>query len=222
MSSLRQNEDIFDSKAKSIKNIQKIKIIFWGCTLSGKTTALDTLYKITVNNNDDIFLVGKLTKIAMRSGATLYFDRVTFDFKSKNGINLHLFTVAGQTRFRPLREKVFEGADGIIFVVDSQRSSLEANVSSLKELKLIAGKKLIRDIPVVFMINKRDLEDKISVREWKSILYKEGLLFDQDHPYFLKNPAIFETVSLYHKNENIYRVFNEISRRCILNLRYDD
>ena len=51
-----------------------IKMLFWGPAGSGKTTAVDTLYRSSrEKNNDEIEPTGTLTKIAMASGSTLYF-----------------------------------------------------------------------------------------------------------------------------------------------------
>jgi len=88
-----------------------IKILYWGMAGSGKTTILETLYKLTTENEKDIEPFGDLTKIAKTSGATLYFDRCIFQStkqKNRGTVFYHLYTVAGQKRFSPLRKKVFK------------------------------------------------------------------------------------------------------------------
>jgi len=56
-----------------------IKILYWGMAGSGKTTIVDTLYRLTKEQKKDIEPTGNLTKIAMASGSTLYFDRGIFN-----------------------------------------------------------------------------------------------------------------------------------------------
>jgi GTPase SAR1 family protein len=197
------------------KNIY-IKILYWGCATSGKTTAVDTLYNICREQDKDVVPTGNLVKIDMSSGATLYFDRGIFQSKKQKNIYFHCYTVAGQTRFQPLRKKVFMGTDGVIFVADSQRSRLQDNIDSLKELKRVAGEELIKKIPMLVMLNKRDLDDLLTIDEWESLMRDEGLLYERKHPLFDWNPIIYETVALYDINKNIYRIFSELSRRCVM------
>ncbi|MHA1820791.1 MAG: ADP-ribosylation factor-like protein [Promethearchaeota archaeon] len=203
-----------------ITNDQKIfiKVLYWGPASGGKTTAVDTLYRICKEQSKDVVPTGNLTKIAMASGSTLYFDRGIFQSKKQSNIFFHCYTVAGQGRFEPLRKKVFVGTDGVIFVADSQRSRLQDNIDSLKELKRVAGDDLIKKIPLLVMLNKRDLEDQdlISEEEWESIMKEEGLVYEQSNELSLWNPIIFETVALYDKSKNIYRIFSEVARRCVL------
>ena len=114
-----------------------IKILYWGMAGSGKTTVVDTLYRLTKEQKKDIEPTGNLTKIAMASGSTLYFDRGIFNSTKQRKVYYHVYTVAGQSRFSPLRKKIFKGTDGVIFVVDSQTHFFEDNIESLKELKNI-------------------------------------------------------------------------------------
>ena len=72
-----------------------------------------------------------------------------------------MYTVAGQRRFSPLRKKIFKGTDGVIFTVDSQTQFFEDNIESLKELKNVTRGKLIKEIPLIIMLNKQDLSEVI-------------------------------------------------------------
>lgn len=193
-----------------------IKILYWGMAGSGKTTMLDTLYRLTKENQKDIELFGDLTKIAMASGSTLYFDRGIFQSTKQNSrgkVFYHVYTVAGQKRFSPLRKKIFKGTDGVIFTVDSQTHFFEDNIESLKELKNIARGKLIREIPFIVMLNKQDLREKIGKEEFKQVLIDENLWYDPDHELYMRNPIIYTTCALYEQRKNIYRSFSECARR---------
>jgi len=197
------------------KNIY-IKILYWGPASGGKSTAIDTLYNLCKENDKDVEPTGDLTKIAMASGSTLYFDRGIFQSKKQKNIFFHVYTVAGQSRFSQLRKRVFLGTDGVIFVADSQKSRLNDNIDSLKELKRVAEGDLIKKIPVLVMLNKRDLDDTISIEEWENVMREEDLLFETKNPLSMWNPIIYETVALYENAKNVYRIFSECARRCVL------
>ncbi|GAB4310573.1 MAG: GTPase domain-containing protein [Promethearchaeota archaeon] len=190
-----------------------IKILFWGCAGSGKTTAVDTLWALAKENPLDIYPTTDLTKIAMASGSTLYFDRGIFQSRKKESIFFHVYTVAGQARFQPLRKKIFLGTDGVIFVFDSQRDRWAENVEALKELKVVSEGTLITRIPLLVMANKQDLSDVVKPPEIEQLLREEKLWYPPGDPLNMWNPIIYETVALYGKQENIYRVFSECVRR---------
>ncbi|MCP4763751.1 MAG: hypothetical protein GY870_18415 [archaeon] len=204
------------------KNIY-IKILYWGPASGGKTTSVDTLYRLCNEDNKKNWKpTGNLTKIAMASGSTLYFDRGIFQSKKDKNVLFHTYTVAGQSRFSPLRKKVFAGTDGVIFVVDSQRSRLQDNLESLKELKRVAEGKLIKEIPLLVMLNKRDLDDLISVEEWENVMKEEGLILPPNDELYQWNPFIFQTIALYENAKNVYRIFSEVARRCVQYQAYGD
>ena len=193
-----------------------IKILYWGMAGSGKTTVVDTIYRYTKENEIDIEPTGNLTKIAMASGATLYFDRAGFqstEQESRGKVFYHVYTVAGQKRFSPLRTKIFEGTDGVIFTVDSQTHLFEDNIESLKELKYVARGKLIKEIPLVVMLNKQDLKEVIGKEDFIPILKEEKLWYEPDHELHGRNPLIYKTCALYDQRKNVYRSFSECARR---------
>ncbi|MHA1732860.1 MAG: ADP-ribosylation factor-like protein [Promethearchaeota archaeon] len=190
-----------------------LKITFWGCALSGKTTAVDTLYRLTRERDLDVAPVGALTKIAMASGSTLYFDRGTFQSRKKNAVYFHVFTVAGQPRFEPLREKVYQGTDGVIFVYDSERARWQDNLDSLRELKKVAGGDLVERVPLLVMANKQDLPGVVRAPEIEAILKEEGLWYEPGDPMNAWNPLVYETVALYEGHRGVYKAFSECVRR---------
>ncbi|MBN2154909.1 MAG: hypothetical protein JW776_02565 [Candidatus Lokiarchaeota archaeon] len=202
-----------------------IKILYWGCAAGGKTTAVDTLYQLcseppkeqsTDKPQIEVIPTGTLKKIAMASGSTLYFDRGIFQSKKEKSLYYHVFTVAGQQRFGNTRKILFEDTDGVIFVVDSQKSRLQDNIDSLKELKRVANGKLISVIPLLVMLNKRDLDDVITLEEWEDVMKEAGLLHEPSNPLSEWNPIIYQTVALYNNAQNVYRIFSECARRCVV------
>ena len=193
-----------------------IKVLYWGMAGSGKTTIVDTLHRLTKEQKLDMTPKGELKKIDMANGSTLYFDRGIFQSTKTPKIFYHIYTVAGQTQFSPLRKTVFEGTDGVLFVVDSQTFLFEDNIESLKELKKVAQGDLIKEIPMVVMLNKKDLDETIGAGEFEHILKEEGLWYSPPNKLSLWNPIIFETCALYNLKRDIYRSFYECARRTAL------
>lgn len=180
---------------------------------SGKTTIVDSLYRITKDKKKDIEPTGNLTKISMASGSTLYFDRGIFQSTKQPKVFYHVYTVAGQNRFSPLRKKIFKGTDGVIFVVDSQTQFFEDNIESLKELKNISRGLLIKELPLIVMINKQDLKEVIGVEDFMQVLKDEKLWYEPDHEFYIWNPIIYPSCALYENHKGIYRSFSECARR---------
>ncbi|MBY9007551.1 MAG: hypothetical protein KGD63_12420 [Candidatus Lokiarchaeota archaeon] len=193
-----------------------IKILYWGMGASGKTTMVDTLYRLTDEQEKDIKPTGNLTKISMASGSTLYFDRGIFQSTKQRKVFYHVYTVAGQSRFSPLRKKIFKGTDGVIFTVDSQTHFFEDNIESLKELKNVTRGRLIKEIPLIIVINKQDLTEVIGEEDFKQILKDEKLWYEPDNELYIWNPIIYKTCALWEKKLDVYRSFSECARRTVL------
>jgi len=193
-----------------------IKILYWGMGGSGKTTVVDTLYRLTNETEQDIKPTGNLTKISMASGSTLYFDRGIFQSTKQRKVFYHVYTVAGQSRFSPLRKKIFKGTDGVIFTVDSQTHFFEDNIESLKELKNVTRGKLVKEIPLIIMLNKQDLTEVIAEEDFKQILKDEKLWYEPDNELYIWNPIIYKTCALWEKKKDVYRSFSECARRTVL------
>ena len=191
------------------------KILYWGMAGSGKTTALNTLYRFTQENETEILPKSPVKSVSKKDGATLYFDRAIFQSRKNNNILIQIFTVAGQKQFYPLREQVLEGTNGIIYVVDSQKQLLEDNIDALKELKKATKGALIKKIPLIVMLNKKDLKGTIKRNKMIEILKNEGLWYDPPHKLAPWTPIVFETCALYKKRKNTYRSLLECLRRTI-------
>ena len=138
------------------------KIVYYGPGLGGKTTNLNLLH-----DRLDPQTVGKLLNLATQSDRTIYFDLLPVELGDIKGykIRFQLATVPGQTAFNETRRVVLRGADGIVFVADSQWSNLPKNLESWQNLKenLKTNGTAFEGIPVVVQYNKRDLPDILSV-----------------------------------------------------------
>ncbi|MFW9999331.1 MAG: ADP-ribosylation factor-like protein [Candidatus Hodarchaeota archaeon] len=203
-----------------------LKIVYYGMAKSGKTTILETLYQLTKEGKREIMPVHELQKIDRASGATLYFDRGLFQSKKKTTVFYRVYTVAGQKAFAPLRIKVFgkldAETDAVIFVVDSQIKFFEDNIEFLLELKKITNDKLIKEIPIIVMLNKQDLKNVIDENDFIQILKQEDLWYEPGHDLYIWNPLIYKTCALLDKEKDIYRSFYEIARRIGLYHIYGD
>ncbi|MFW9895913.1 MAG: ADP-ribosylation factor-like protein [Candidatus Thorarchaeota archaeon] len=194
-----------------------LKIVYYGMGGSGKTTILKTLYHLTKDGKTEIVPVSDLQQIDKASGATLYFDRGIFQSTKNRKVYYRVFTVAGQKSFSPLRTKVFNQldaeTDAVIFVVDSQTKFLEDNIEFLLELKNLTKNRLIKEIPLIVMLNKQDLKDIIDDNNFIEILKQEDLWYEPNHELYIWNPLIYKTCALIDQERNIYRSFYEIARR---------
>jgi signal recognition particle receptor subunit beta len=149
------------------------KIVYYGPGLGGKTTTLEHLHAATKPEHR-----GKLVSLATPVDRTLYFDFLPMRLPPLRGmhIRLQLFTVPGQVYFNATRKLVLTGADGVVFVSDSQVARADANLESLENLRenLREQGRDIGQVPLVFQHNKRDLPDLLPVAELDSILNPWG------------------------------------------------
>jgi signal recognition particle receptor subunit beta len=145
------------------------KIVYYGPGLCGKTTNLQFIYEKTNPNAK-----GKLISLATETDRTLFFDFLPLELGNVRGFKtrFHLYTVPGQVFYDASRKLILKGVDGVIFVADSQRERMDANVESLRNLE--ANLKTqgydIRSIPYVLQLNKRDLPSAVPVEEMKAKL----------------------------------------------------
>jgi len=145
------------------------KIVYYGPGLCGKTTNLQFIYEKTNPNSK-----GKLISLATETDRTLFFDFLPLELGNVRGFKtrFHLYTVPGQVFYDASRKLILKGVDGVIFVADSQRERMDANVESLRNLEqnLKAQGYDIRSIPYVLQLNKRDLPSAVPVDEMKAKL----------------------------------------------------
>jgi mutual gliding-motility protein MglA len=150
------------------------KIVYYGPGLGGKTTTLEYLHASTKPEHR-----GKLVSLATPVDRTLYFDFLPVRLPPMRGmsIRLQLFTVPGQVYFNATRKLVLTGADGIVFVADSQILRADANLESLENLRenLREQGRDLSLVPIVFQYNKRDLPDLLPAPEMDRMLNPMGV-----------------------------------------------
>jgi signal recognition particle receptor subunit beta len=132
------------------------KIVYYGPGRSGKTTNLHYIYGRVPDARR-----GRMVSLATQTDRTLFFDFLPIDLGQISGFStrFQLYTVPGQVYYNATRRLVLQGADGVVFVADSQARQLDENIESLQNLQsnLLELGVDIRALPVVLQYNKQDL-----------------------------------------------------------------
>jgi mutual gliding-motility protein MglA len=150
------------------------KIVYYGIGYCGKTTNLQYVHKsITPNARGDML------SIATETERTLFFDFLPLDLGTVHGFRtrFHLYTVPGQILYERTRLAVLNGADGIVFVVDSQAEKFEENVQSIAELDTHMRRigKDMSTFPLIMQWNKRDMPNVLPVAVLERYLNRRRL-----------------------------------------------
>ncbi len=159
----------FDNQYRQIK----VKIVYYGPALGGKTTCLQHIHRVT-----DPQRRTRLYSLNTASDRTLFFDLLSLDLGRIRGyrLSLQLYTVPGQVQYNATRRAVLAGADGVVFVADSRREQREANLESLVNLEenLGANGLGVETVPLVIQYNKRDVDGVAEVDELEADLNREA------------------------------------------------
>jgi mutual gliding-motility protein MglA len=149
------------------------KVVYYGPGLCGKTTNLHYIYQHTTGDSR-----GEMVSLETETDRTLFFDLLPIDVGSIAGFNtrIQLYTVPGQVFYNTTRKLVLKGVDGIVYVADSQRAMLQANVESFRNLEenLTEMGLSVETLPLVLQFNKRDLADICSVEEMNAALNRHN------------------------------------------------
>jgi mutual gliding-motility protein MglA len=176
------------------------KLVYYGCGCGGKTTNVEYIHRTSRPE-----MRGKLLSLSSETERTLFFDLLPIDLGKYYGYStrLHLCTVPGQAAFDKTRRLILKGADGIIFVVNSDRSAIANNLASAQNLEenLILQNIEPRSLPLVVQLNKRDLP---------SATPKDELCRALGLP---PEAAIFEAVAT--KGTGVYDTLKEMVRQCL-------
>ncbi len=153
------------------------KVVYYGPGLCGKTTNLQWIHeKLPIKNK------GKMLSLATETDRTLFFDFLPIELGTIRGMKtrIQLYTVPGQVFYNATRRMVLKGADGVVFVCDSQEPMLDANIESFENLRqnLEANEINPDEVPLVLQYNKRDLPNALPIE----ILGER--LNESDRPFF--------------------------------------
>jgi signal recognition particle receptor subunit beta len=169
------------------------KIVYYGPGRSGKTTNLHYIHGQVPSDRK-----GQMVSLATQTDRTLFFDFLPIDLGSISGFTtrFQLYTVPGQVYYQTTRKLVLQGADGVVFVADSQQRQLQENIESLQDLHANLAEQGVdaRTMPLVMQYNKQDLPPELihSVPELEEALNFRGVpSYSADA---LHGPGVFETL----------------------------
>ncbi len=179
------------------------KIVYYGPGLCGKTTNLHWIYNKTASDSR-----GEMVSLETETDRTLFFDLLPIDVGNISGFEtrMQLYTVPGQVFYNTTRKLVLKGVDGVVFVADSQRPMLQANLDSFRNLEEnLADMGLSVDtLPLVLQYNKRDLSDVLAVEDLNKALNRSSW-------------AWFEASAVHGKG--VFETLKGISKLTLLALR---
>ena len=147
------------------------KVVYYGPSLGGKTTNVQWVYQQTAQDQKS-----KLFALNTDIERTLFFDFLPLNVGEIRGFKtrFHLYSVPGQVVYEPSRRLILKGLDGIVFVADSQVERMEENIESLRSLERNLDQQgyKLKDLPIVFQYNKRDLPNAAAISELRTSLNK--------------------------------------------------
>jgi signal recognition particle receptor subunit beta len=157
--------------------VLNLKIVYYGPALSGKTTNLEQIHKsVDPQRRSD------LVSLKTHEDRTLYFDFLQLELGKISGLTpqIQLYTVPGQAYYEASRRIVLRGADGVVFVADSHRNRMRANVRAWRNMlqHLESFGLLTPHFPIVVQFNKRDLPAATPLPIMSNLLQLNG------HPSF--------------------------------------
>ncbi len=179
------------------------KLVYYGPGLGGKTTNLQWIYDHTGTAQK-----GKMISLATETDRTLFFDFLPLDLGTVRGFKarFHLYTVPGQVFYEASRKLILKGADGVVFVADSQPERMDANLETLENLQehLKEHKLDFGTIPYVLQLNKRDLSNVLRVEELQRQLQAKG-------------EPILEAVAV--TGQGVFETLKELAKQVLAELK---
>ncbi len=170
-----------------------LKIVYYGPALSGKTTNLQYVHGHTRQE-----MRGDLVSLTTREDRTIFFDYMLLELGAVAGLKprFNLYTVPGQVYYAATRKLVLQGADGLVFVADSDPARMVANREALKDLGVYL-KELGYDLPntpLVVQFNKRDLANAVPVAQMRKYLNMARAKIPIIEASAINGVGVFETL----------------------------
>ncbi len=168
-----------------------LKVVYYGPALSGKTTNLEQIHKRVDPQHRS-----ELISLKTHEDRTLFFDFLQLELGKISGLQpkIHLYTVPGQSYYESSRKLVLRGADGVVFVADSDPRRLEANLRSWRDLMshMESYEMTPKTTPLVIQCNKQDLEQALPPQYLKRELSTNG--FPLVAAAAVKGDGVFDTL----------------------------
>jgi mutual gliding-motility protein MglA len=138
------------------------KLVYYGPGMSGKTSNLAYVHRVLAKHAKSDLIV-----LDTAQERTLFFDFFPMELGTIQGYELrfYIYTVPGQVYYEASRKVILEGADGIVFVADSQPHRLKDNLESyaLMTDHLRGFGVDPKQFPIVLQYNKRDCHPSLRV-----------------------------------------------------------
>ncbi len=136
------------------------KIVYYGPGMSGKTTNLVRIHESLSSN-----IKGELVTLDTEEERTLFFDFFPLDLGCIEGyqVRFNMYTIPGQIYYEASRKLMLDGADGVVFVADSEPMRYDYNIMSyqMMEENLSSYGQDPKTFPLVLQYNKRDVRDAL-------------------------------------------------------------
>ncbi|MBN1656647.1 MAG: GTPase domain-containing protein [Deltaproteobacteria bacterium] len=175
------------------------KIVYYGPGMSGKTSNIIFVHKTIAEDKR-----GELISLKTSEERTLFFDFFPLELGhiATFSVRFNMYTLPGQIYYEASRRLILDGADGVVFVADSQRSRYERNILhyQLLEKNLMLYKINPKAFPIVLQYNKRDCDTPIEI----------GTIEKQ---LGLEDVPVFEAVAT--RGDGVLETIRELSRRVI-------
>ena len=170
------------------------KIVYYGPGLAGKTANLQYIHRCLPNANR-----GNMISLATGDDRTIYFDFLPVSAVTVRGFQtrFQLYTVPGQVQYNATRRLVLRGADGLVFVADSQFERLRENVESFRNLEanLHEYESTLDEIPYVLQYNKRDLPNLAPVTYLEFVLNRRAARVPFFEASAIEGKGVFDTLN---------------------------
>lgn len=138
------------------------KIVYCGPSLGGKTTNIKALHASLPAQHKSALQI-----IDTHDDRTLFFDYFSLNLAQIKGMQARflIYAVPGQDYYKATRKMVLQGADGIVFVADSDSNRLQDNIDSLNDLRSLLAEHGYdyHNMPLALQFNKRDLPSILPV-----------------------------------------------------------
>lgn len=138
----------------------------------------------------------ELVSLKTRADRTIFFDYLQLELGKIKGLKpkFNLYTVPGQVMYETSRKLVLQGADGVVFVADSQMARLADDIQSFKTMQLHLQELGLNpsQTPCVVQFNKQDLPNLAPIPVLQRLFVRNGT------PWFKsvasEGDGVFETL----------------------------
>jgi hypothetical protein len=137
------------------------KVVYFGSFYGGKATNLQYIYSQTLPEDR-----GDLLSYATETERTLFFFfRSSYQVRGCS-VFFHLYTTPGVVLSKEQQTAILQGADGVVFVADSQHCKLHHNWQMMQLLvEWLLAHPTQASLPIIMQYNKRDLKSALPIPE---------------------------------------------------------